>query len=58
MIRRSGNQRGGALIVVMMVGLVITIGLAGFITSSLATIRSPSVHCHNGWPWLPHAHVS
>jgi len=29
------RQRGGALIVVMMVGLVITIGLAGFITSSV-----------------------
>lgn len=29
------NQRGGALIVVMMVGLVITIGLAGFITSGV-----------------------
>src|ERR1700753_4100975 len=29
------RQRGGALIVVMVVGLVITIGLAGFITSSL-----------------------
>ena len=32
---RSGNQRGGALIVVMMVGLVITIGFAGFITSAV-----------------------
>jgi hypothetical protein len=30
-----GPQRGGALIVVMMVGLVITIGLAGFITSAV-----------------------
>jgi hypothetical protein len=30
-----GNQRGGALIVVMMVGVVITIGFAGFITSSM-----------------------
>lgn len=29
------NQRGGALIVVMMVGLVIAIGFAGFITSTL-----------------------
>src|SRR5579863_478539 len=29
------RQRGGALIVVMMVGLVITIGFAGFITSSV-----------------------
>ena len=29
------RQRGGALIVVMMVGLVITIGLAGFITSGV-----------------------
>ena len=29
------NQRGGALIVVMMVGLVIAIGFAGFITSSV-----------------------
>ena len=29
------RQRGGALIVVMMVGLVVTIGLAGFITSSV-----------------------
>ena len=35
MRRRWGNQRGGALIVVMMVGLVITIGLAGFITSGV-----------------------
>ena len=35
MKRRLGNQRGGALIVVMMVGLVITIGLAGFITSTV-----------------------
>ena len=29
------NQRGGALIVVMMVGVVITIGIAGFITSGV-----------------------
>lgn len=29
------NQRGGALIVVMMVGMVIAIGFAGFITSSV-----------------------
>src|ERR1700760_2676400 len=29
------RQRGGALIVVMMVGLVITIGFAGFITSGV-----------------------
>ena len=35
MKRRWGNQRGGALIVVMMVGLVITIGFAGFITSGV-----------------------
>ena len=35
MRRRWGNQRGGALIVVMMVGLVITIGFAGFITSGV-----------------------
>ncbi len=35
MKHHAGNQRGGALIVVMMVGLVITIGLAGFITSSV-----------------------
>jgi Tfp pilus assembly protein PilX len=35
MIGYSGNQRGGALIVVMMVGVVITIGLAGFITSAV-----------------------
>ena len=35
MSRTLGNQRGGALIVVMMVGMVIAIGFAGFITSSL-----------------------
>jgi len=35
MKRRWGNQGGSALIVVMMVGLVITIGLAGFITSGV-----------------------
>jgi len=35
MKRWWGNQRGGALIVVMMVGLVITIGFAGFITSGV-----------------------
>jgi|1185.fasta_scaffold65723_2 hypothetical protein len=35
MKRRGGNQRGGALIVVMMVGLVITVGFAGFITSGV-----------------------
>ena len=35
MIRAIGNQRGGALIVVMMVGMVIAIGFAGFITSSV-----------------------
>jgi len=35
MKRCLGNQRGGALIVVMMVGLVITIGFAGFITSGV-----------------------
>ena len=32
---KPGNQRGGALIVVMMVGLVAAIGMAGFITSSV-----------------------
>jgi hypothetical protein len=32
---RPGNQRGGALIVVMMVGMVIAIGFAGFITSTV-----------------------
>lgn len=35
MSRTLGNQRGGALIVVMMVGMVIAIGFAGFITSSV-----------------------
>ena len=35
------NQRGGALIVVMMVGLVITIGFAGFITSGVLVEHSP-----------------
>src|SRR2546423_1009497 len=35
MSRARGNQRGGALIVVMMVGTVIAIGFAGFITSSV-----------------------
>src|SRR4051812_45121203 len=35
MSRARGNQRGGALIVVMMVGMVIAIGFAGFITSSV-----------------------
>ena len=35
MTRLHGNQRGGALIVVMMVGMVIAIGFAGFITSSV-----------------------
>jgi hypothetical protein len=35
MKRCWGNQRGSALIVVMMVGLVITIGIAGFITSGV-----------------------
>src|ERR1700759_5515917 len=35
MRHRFGNQRGGALIVVMMVGLVITIGFAGFLTRSV-----------------------
>jgi len=35
-VRRAlRNQRGGALIVVMMVGMVIAIGFAGFITSSV-----------------------
>ncbi len=32
---RRLNQRGGALIVVMMVGMVIAIGFAGFITSTV-----------------------
>src|SRR3954465_6075636 len=35
MSRRLGNQRGGALMVVMMVGMVIAVGFAGFITSSV-----------------------
>jgi hypothetical protein len=35
MRRALRNQRGGALIVVMMVGMVIAIGFAGFITSSV-----------------------
>lgn len=35
MNRRLANQRGGALIVVMMVGLVAAIGFAGFITSAI-----------------------
>ena len=35
MKNRLRNQRGGALIVVMMVGMVIAIGFAGFITSSV-----------------------
>src|ERR1700753_4084494 len=35
MKRHWSNQRGGALSVVMMVGLVITIGFAGFITSGV-----------------------
>jgi hypothetical protein len=35
MSRAFRNQRGGALIVVMMVGMVIAIGFAGFITSSV-----------------------
>ncbi len=32
---RLTNQRGGALIVVMMVGLIVAIGFAGFITSAI-----------------------
>jgi hypothetical protein len=35
MSRAFANQRGGALIVVMMVGMVIAIGFAGFITSAV-----------------------
>lgn len=35
MRRTPANQRGGALIVVMMVGMVIAIGFAGFITSAV-----------------------
>jgi hypothetical protein len=35
MSRALRNQRGGALIVVMMVGMVIAIGFAGFITSAV-----------------------
>ena len=34
-MRRIQNQNGGALIVVMIVGMVIAIGFAGFITSSV-----------------------
>lgn len=34
-MRALNNQRGGALIVVMMVGMVIAIGFAGFITSTV-----------------------